>query len=80
MNNRLPPRTYPRTVRWLAVAGAVIGLSAPLAANADHRDNDAIEVLASAAIAYVVIDIILMSMSVQAAALRKMKWRPWPGP
>ncbi|HEY5646830.1 MAG TPA: hypothetical protein VIS76_12845 [Pseudomonadales bacterium] len=56
MNNRLPARTHPRALRWLAVAGAVIGLSAPLAAKADHRDNDAMEVLASAAIAYVVID------------------------
>ena len=43
-------------IRWLATAGAAATLMVPLAANADHRNGDLVEIVASAAVAYVVVD------------------------
>ncbi|MGD8831239.1 MAG: hypothetical protein PVF57_11605 [Pseudomonadales bacterium] len=46
----------PRLPRWLAAAGIGACLMVPFNANAAYQDNGAVEVLASAAIAYAVID------------------------
>jgi len=43
-------------LRWLVAAGIGVCLVFPLSANADYRNQDAIEILAGAAVAYVLID------------------------
>ena len=51
------PRKQSRPkLRWLALAGVAIGLATPFSASAHANDNDALEVLVSAGIAYAVID------------------------
>lgn len=42
--------------RWLAAVGAAVAVLMPLTASADHRNDGLVEVLAGAAVAYVVID------------------------
>ncbi len=50
-------RTSAGTIRWFAAAAGLAGsLMIPLSASADHQGNGAVEILASAAVAYVVID------------------------
>lgn len=56
---RFPPISFSASSRpawrWLALAGVFSVLMIPFSARADHRDDGAMEVLASAAVAYAVI-------------------------
>lgn len=56
MTIRTPQKQSPPKLRWLALAGVAIGLATPFSASAHADDNGTLEVLASAAVAYAVID------------------------
>ncbi len=55
MNNHTPHKQSRPVARWLALAGLAFGLAVPFSASAHESDNGAVEVLASAAVAYAVI-------------------------
>jgi hypothetical protein len=56
MNNTRRNPIFRPAARWLAAAGIAAGMMVPISASANVRDNGAIEILASAAVAYVVVD------------------------
>lgn len=56
MNNHKRSLVTGSAFRWLMTAGATAALLIPLSASADHQDNGLVEIVASAAVAYVVVD------------------------
>lgn len=56
MTRRISNLLFRSPIRWLATAGAAATLIVPLAASADHQNNDLVGIVASAAVAYVVVD------------------------
>lgn len=56
MTTPVSHRTKRSAARWLAVAGVATSLMIPLSARAHGGNNDALEVLVSAGVAYAVID------------------------
>jgi hypothetical protein len=56
MNTDTKRSNTPTLPKYLAAAGITLLLMAPLTASADHDRHDVVEVLAGAAVAYLIID------------------------
>lgn len=56
MTRKISNLLFRSPARWLAAAGAAATLMVPLTASANHQNNDLLEVVATAAVAYVVVD------------------------